>query len=211
MSGRLASIVPSIVLTILLLPFLAVASPGPVVLIVGDSLSAGYGMKVSESWPALLQSRLESSGYGHQVVNASISGETTRGGLTRLPAALDRHTPDVVIVELGGNDGLRGIPLNEIRRNLEQMLDKSRSAGARVLLAGVYIPPNYGPAYTTGFREIFEDLGSADDVALVPFILDGVALDPDLMQADGIHPNAAGQPKILENVWPTLVSLLGEP
>jgi acyl-CoA thioesterase-1 len=180
-------------------------------LVIGDSLSAGFGMKTAESWPSLLEERLAKSGYAHQVVNASISGETTRGGLTRLPAALERHEPDIVIVELGGNDGLRGIPLEEIRRNLQRMIDASLEAGARVLLAGVYIPPNYGPAYTQGFKQIFRDLSARDDVALLPFILEGVALDPALMQADGIHPNQAAQPIILDNVWPVLLPLLEAP
>ncbi len=200
-----------IVLIMLWLPSLGSASSDPVVLIVGDSLSAGFGMKTAEAWPSLLEKRLEKSGYPHRVVNASISGETTRGGLTRLPAALEQHVPDVVIVELGGNDGLRGLPLNEIRRNLDEMIERSRAAGARVLLAGVYIPPNYGPAYTQGFKDIYSDLSSPADVALLPFILEGVALDPELMQADGIHPNAAAQPVILDNIWPLLVPLLANP
>lgn len=193
------------------LPSLGSASSDPVVLIVGDSLSAGFGMKTAEAWPSLLEKRLEESGYPHRVVNASISGETTRGGLTRLPAALEQHVPDVVVVELGGNDGLRGLPLNEIRRNLDEMIERSRAAGARVLLAGVYIPPNYGPAYTQGFKDIYSDLSSPADVALLPFILEGVALDPELMQADGIHPNATAQPVILDNIWPLLVPLLATP
>ncbi len=200
-----------IVLIMLWLPSLGSASSDPVVLIIGDSLSAGFGMKTAEAWPSLLEKRLEKSGYPHRVVNASISGETTRGGLTRLPAALEQHVPDVVLVELGGNDGLRGLPLNEIRRNLDEMIERSRAAGARILLAGVYIPPNYGPAYTQGFKDIYSDLSSPADVALLPFILEGVALDPDLMQADGIHPNAAAQPVILDNIWPLLVPLLANP
>ena len=195
----------------LLLPSFGSASADPVVLVIGDSLSAGFGMKTAESWPSLLEDRLAESGYAHRVVNTSISGETTRGGATRLPAALERHDPQVVIVELGGNDGLRGIPLGEIRRNLQNMIDASLAAGARVLLAGVYIPPNYGPAYTQGFKQIFADLSARDEVALLPFILEGVALDPELMQADGIHPNSAAQPKILDNVWPVLLPLLETP
>jgi acyl-CoA thioesterase-1 len=200
-----------IVLIMFWLPSLGSATSNPVVLIIGDSLSAGYGMKTAEAWPSLLEARLEASGYPHRVVNASISGETTRGGLTRLPAALEQHVPDVVVVELGGNDGLRGIPLVEIRRNLDEMIDRSRAAGARILLAGVYIPPNYGPAYTQGFKDIYSELSSPADVALLPFILEDVALNPDLMQADGIHPNAAAQPVILDNVWPLLVPLLAGP
>lgn len=199
------------VLIMLLLPSFGSATSEPVVLVIGDSLSAGYGMKTAEAWPSLLEERLANSGYAHRVVNASISGETTRGGLTRLPAALERHAPEIVIVELGGNDGLRGIPLGEIRGNLQQMVDSSRAAGARVLLAGVYIPPNYGPAYTRGFKQLYEDLGGQEGVALLPFILDGVALEPELMQADGIHPNSAAQPRILDNVWPVLLPLLETP
>jgi acyl-CoA thioesterase-1 len=199
------------VLIMLLLPSFGSATSEPVVLVIGDSLSAGYGMKTAEAWPSLLEERLANSGYAHRVVNASISGETTRGGLTRLPAALERHAPEIVIVELGGNDGLRGIPLGEIRGNLQQMVASSRAAGARVLLAGVYIPPNYGPAYTRGFKQLYEDLGGQEGVALLPFILDGVALEPALMQADGIHPNSAAQPRILDNVWPVLLPLLETP
>jgi acyl-CoA thioesterase-1 len=199
------------VLIMLLLPSFGSATSEPVVLVIGDSLSAGYGMKTAEAWPSLLEERLANSGYAHRVVNASISGETTRGGLTRLPAALERHAPEIVIVELGGNDGLRGIPLGEIRGNLQQMVDSSRAAGARVLLAGVYIPPNYGPAYTRGFKQLYEDLGGQEGVALLPFILNGVALEPELMQADGIHPNSAAQPRILDNVWPVLLPLLETP
>lgn len=184
------------------------AEEAPVILVIGDSLSAGYGMSASDAWPALLQARLAEAGYPHRVVNSSISGDTTRGGLARLPRALKIHQPELVIIELGGNDGLRGIPVGEIRQNLTQMIQESRDAGARVLLAGVYIPPNYGPRYTDEFHAVYTSLAAEYGTALVPFILDGVALEDGLMQADGLHPNAAGQPIMLENVWPALVPLL---
>jgi acyl-CoA thioesterase-1 len=180
----------------------------PVVLIVGDSLSAGYGLAIHENWPSLLQDRLAASGYPHRVVNASISGDTTSGGLARLPGALERNSPSVVLIGLGGNDGLRAIPIAEIRRNLSRMIQLSENAGAAVLLAGIHIPPNYGPAYTQAFHNIYHELAEEYGVGLVPFILDGVALDPELMQDDGIHPTAAAQPVIIDNVWPALEPLL---
>jgi acyl-CoA thioesterase I len=197
---------------ILLLLVVLAAPPAmaaqPVVLIVGDSLSAGYGLAIHENWPSLLQDRLAASGYPHRVVNASISGDTTSGGLARLPGALERNSPSVVLIGLGGNDGLRAIPIAEIRRNLSRMIQLSENAGAQVLLAGVHIPPNYGPAYTQAFHNIYHELAKEYGVGLVPFILDGVALDPELMQEDGIHPTAAAQPVIIDNVWPALAPLL---
>jgi acyl-CoA thioesterase I len=199
---------------ILLLFLVLVASPAvaakPVVLVVGDSLSAGYGLAVHETWTSLLERRLSGSGRPHSVVNASISGDTTRGGLARLPGALARHAPAVVLIGLGGNDGLRGIPVPEIRRNLAEMIQLSESAGARVLLAGIRIPPNYGPRYTESFHAVYHELAQEYGTALIPFILEGVALDPELMQEDGIHPNAAAQAVIMENVWPALEPLLDE-
>lgn len=181
----------------------------PVVLVVGDSLSAGYGIARIDAWTSLLQERLAEQGFPHRVVNASISGDTTRGGLARLPAALEEHNPSIVVIELGGNDGLRGIPVREIRENLAAMIEMSRDAGAEVLLAGVHIPPNYGPRYTEEFHRVYHDLAAEYGTALVPFILDGVALEDGLMQGDGLHPNAAGQPVMLDNVWPALAPLLG--
>ncbi len=180
------------------------------ILVVGDSLSAGYGIARIDSWTTLLQERLSEQGFGYRVVNASISGDTTRGGLARLPAALEAHEPAVVILELGGNDGLRGIPVKEIRSNLAEMIRLSRDAGAEVVLTGIHIPPNYGPRYTEAFHQVYHDLAAEYDTALVPFILDSVALEDGLMQADGIHPNAAGQPVILDNVWPALEPLLAQ-
>ena len=197
---------------LLLLIVLAVPAPAaahPVVLIVGDSLSAGYGLATGENWPSLLQDRLAACGHPHRVVNASISGDTTSGGLARLPRALQRNEPAVVIIGLGGNDGLRGIPVTEIRRNLASMIQLSATAGARVVLAGIHIPPNYGPRYTDAFHAIYRELAEEYDVGLIPFILEGVALEAELMQDDGIHPNAAAQPVIVDNVWPALEPLLG--
>jgi acyl-CoA thioesterase-1 len=173
-------------------------------LVVGDSLSAGFGLEPGQGWVTLLQDRLEAKGYGYRVVNASISGDTTTGGLNRLPRALKVHQPSIVVIELGGNDGLRGTPVGVIRRNMSEMVRLSRDAGARVVIAGIQIPPNYGPRYTTEFASVFPEVAKAEKAALVRFILDGVALDRSMMQADGIHPNAAGQPKLLDNAWPVL-------
>lgn len=178
------------------------------VLIVGDSLSAGYGLAIHENWPSLLQERLAEAGHPHRVVNASISGDTTSGGLARLPGALERHEPSVVLIGLGGNDGLRAIPIAEIRRNMAEMIQLSKAAGARVLLAGIHIPPNYGPRYTEAFHAIFHELAQEYGTGLIPFILEGVALEVELMQEDGIHPNAAAQSVIVDNVWPELEPLL---
>lgn len=184
------------------------AAPAPSILVVGDSLSAGYGIELRDGWVTLLQQRLSKQGYPHAVVNASISGDTTSGGRTRLAAALKRHRPEIVILELGGNDGLRGLSLRETRANLEAMVKTAQTAGARVLLVGIHLPPNYGPEYTGKFHAIYRDLAHAYDLAFVPFLLEGVALVPGLMQPDGIHPRAAAQPRLLDNVWPYLEPLL---
>ena len=181
------------------------------IVVLGDSLSAGYGIKVEQGWVRLLEQRLASEGYGYRVVNASVSGETTQGGLARLPRALETHKPAIVIVELGGNDGLRGLQLAASRDNLSKIIEKSRAAKAQVLLVGMMIPPNYGPRYGEDFRKMFSDLASKYSLAFLPFLLDQVALKPELMQADGIHPNSAGQPQILENLWPQLKPLLVAP
>ncbi len=180
-------------------------------LVFGDSLSAGYGIDASAGWVSLLEKRLRAEGYGYRVVNASVSGETTTGGLSRLPRALATHRPALVILELGANDGLRGLPLETSRANLEQMLQACRVAGVRVLLLGMKMPPNYGPKYTTGFERLFSDLARTYRVPLIPFFLDGVALNPALIQADGLHPTAAAQPLLLKNVWPRLAPLLRKP
>ncbi len=181
----------------------------PVILVFGDSISAGYGLeRVQQGWVALLQAKLRSEGYGYEVINASVSGETTAGGLARLPRALSLHQPKIVILELGGNDGLRALPIEQMRANLAQMADLSSAAGARVLLLGMRMPPNYGPDYTEQFRLSYVDLARQKKLPLVPFLLNDVALSPNLMQADGIHPNALGEPTLLANVWPALQPLL---
>jgi acyl-CoA thioesterase-1 len=181
------------------------------ILVLGDSLSAGYGIKMQEGWVNLLGTRLATEGYGYGVVNASVSGETTQGGLARLPRALETHKPAVVIVELGGNDGLRGLPLATSRANLDRIITLATAAKARVVLVGMVIPPNYGPKYGQQFRDMFATLAKEHSVAFVPFFLDKVALNPALMQADGIHANAQGQPQMLENLWPKLKPLLVAP
>lgn len=181
----------------------------PVILVFGDSISAAYGLAhVEEGWVALLQTRLRSQGYGYQVVNASVSGETTAGGLARLPRALQLHKPQIVILELGGNDGLRALPIPQMRANLGEMVELATAAGAKVLLLGMLIPPNYGADYTQRFRQSYSDLARDKKLPLVPFLLNDIALSAALMQADGVHPNETGQPKLLDNVWPQLMPLL---
>jgi len=181
------------------------------VVVLGDSLSAGYGISVNEGWVKLLEQRIASEGYGYQVVNASVTGETTQGGLSRLPRVLQIHKPAIVIIELGGNDGLRGLPLATTRENLRRTIELAKGAKARVVLVGMMIPPNYGPRYTQEFRDIYTGLASGHSVPLVPFLLDKVALNAEFMQPDGIHANAKGQPRMLENVWPVLKPLLVAP
>ncbi len=179
-----------------------------VIVVFGDSLGAAYGLRPEQGWVALLAQRLQSQGYGYQVVNASVSGETTEGGLTRLPRALRLHQPAVVILELGGNDGLRGLPVAATRENLARMVQLTRAAGARVLLIGIRIPPNYGPRYTQEFADVFPALANQYHLPLVPFLLEKVALDAQRMQQDGLHPNALGEPQVLDTVWPYLQPLL---
>jgi len=178
------------------------------ILVLGDSLSAAYGIRPEQGWVALLEKRLQAQGYGYDVVNASISGETTSGGLQRLPRALKLHSPGIVILELGANDGLRGLPLDTTRANLQKMLDLAKGAGARVLLVGMRIPPNYGQRYTTDFAQMYHDLAARDTLPLVPFLLESVALDPSRLQDDGLHPNASGEPLVLNTLWPQLAPML---
>jgi acyl-CoA thioesterase-1 len=185
----------------------AAAAPATI-LVLGDSLSAGYGVSVDATWVALLEQRLAREGYGYRVVNASISGETTGGARGRLPRALELHKPAIVVLELGGNDGLRGLPLKQVRSNFEYMIETARAAGAQVVLVGMRVPPNYGPEYADSFHALYGELARKYDLPLVDFFLDGVALDDRLMQADGIHPNAAAQPKLLDNLWPALSKVL---
>ena len=184
------------------------AQASPVILVVGDSLSAAYGIDPAQGWVSLLGQRLQQKGFPHRVVNASISGDTSQNGLYRLGAALDKHQPDIVILELGGNDGLRGLSLQQLRNNLAAMIEMSQQHDARVLLVGIRIPPNYGKPYTQAFYRTYEELARTYRTALVPFLLDAVGGRDRLMQADGIHPKAQGQPIMLDNVWPHLKPLL---
>jgi acyl-CoA thioesterase-1 len=189
-------------------PTSASARHAQIILVFGDSLSAGYGIRVDHGWVSLLAQKLAGEGYGFQVANASVSGETTAGGLARLPRALALHRPSILILELGANDGLRGLPLEQARDNLGRMVSLARDAGARVLLLGMLMPPNYGERYTEAFRQMYLDVAQSYRVPLVPFLLDRVALHAQLMQADDLHPNELGQPLLLENVWPKLAPLL---
>lgn len=180
----------------------------PVILVFGDSLSAGFGIDHRQGWTVLLQDRLDNSPFRFTVQNASISGETSAGGLGRLPRALQIHRPAIVIIELGGNDGLRGLALDAMRSNLGEMIKLCTRAGARVLLVGMHLPPNYGPAYTREFYNSYRQLAEQHKVSLLPFLLDGIATERSLMQSDGIHPVAAAQPLIIDNLWPRLLPLL---
>lgn len=178
------------------------------ILVYGDSLSAGYGMAVDEGWVSLLADRVHREGYGFQVVNASVSGETTTGGLERLPHALAAHDPAIVVLELGANDGLRGLPIATTRSNLDAMIGLANQGKRRVLLLGMRMPPNYGARYTQGFESLYATLAQQHRTAFVPFLMAGVAGKIELIQADGLHPNARAQPLLLDNVWPALAPLL---
>jgi acyl-CoA thioesterase-1 len=186
----------------------ATASTPATILVLGDSISGAYGINTNEGWVALLQQRLTQKGFPYRVVNASVSGDTTRTGLNRLNDALQQHRPAIVIVALGGNDGLRGLPFSEIETSLSGIIQRSQQQGAKVLLAGVRLPPNYGAFYNTRFATLFQHLSDTYQVGLVPKLLNQVADHPELMQPDGIHPTAAAQPQILDNVWPHLQPLL---
>lgn len=199
---------------VLLLPLPALADIGseptqsPTLLVTGDSLSAAYGMTLDQGWVALLQRRLSEQGYPHKVVNTSVSGETTRGALARLPSELARHQPGIVLIELGANDGLRGLPVQTMRENLKKMIGLSKKAGARVLLFEMRIPENYGQAYTKAFSGSYKTVATQEQVTLLPFFMAPIALQPGSFQSDGIHPTAAAQPLLLEAVWPGLRALL---
>ncbi|AWI77503.1 arylesterase [Parazoarcus communis] len=196
-------------LTFLLFLF-AGAAQAATIMVWGDSLSAGYGLKAEEAWPTLLQTRLESEGFPHRVVNASVSGETSAGGRSRLPAALNTHKPDVVIIELGANDGLRGLPTKLLAANLDAMVSEARKAGSKVLLVGMQMPPNYGPAYTRSFTAAYAEVARATGVPLVPFLLEGFADRPEFFLSDGIHPTAEAQFQVLDTVWASLKPMLGQ-
>nr|WP_256573195.1 arylesterase [Pseudomonas sp. CC6-YY-74] len=178
------------------------------VLVVGDSISAAFGLDTRQGWVALLEKRLAEQGYEHQVVNASISGDTSAGGAARLPGLLAEHQPNLVILELGGNDGLRGQAPDQLQQNLASMIEQAQEAGAKVLLLGMRLPPNYGIRYTTAFAQVFATLAQEKRVAFVPFFLEGVGGVPEMMQRDGLHPAAVAQPVLLENLWPALQPLL---
>lgn len=197
----------SLILLVLALPRLAACGT---ILLVGDSLSASYGIPVEQGWVALLQQRLSAQCGECNIVNASISGDTTAGARARLPQAMSRHQPDIVILEVGGNDGLRGLSLAEMKANLAAMISTARQHNARVLLIGVQLPPNYGTAYTQQFHTLYEELAREQDVALLPSLVEGVGTRPELMQSDGIHPNVEAQPLIMARVWEHLLPLLAE-
>ena len=186
----------------------AQAAPSKTVLVLGDSLSAAHNIPVESGWVHLLGDRLAKMEPGWTVVNASISGETSLSGRNRLPALLEKYHPSVVVIELGANDGLRGLALAQLRDNLSAMVEAARQAKARVLLLGIELPVNYGPQYRDGLRTVYADVASKEQAALLPFLLDGVALRPELMQEDGLHPIASAQPRVLDNVWMPLQPLL---
>ena len=188
----------------------AQAATAPTVLVFGDSLSAGYGIDVDQSWPALLQSRLESQGYEHRVINASISGETTEGGVTRIARALENFSPELVILELGGNDGLRGFPPDRMKANLQTIIETTKASGAAVIMLGIRIPTNYGPRYTGAFENVYRELADQLSVLWIEFFMEGIALNEELMQDDGIHPNASAQSILLDNAWPIIRQALAD-
>lgn len=197
-----------LVLTLAAAALPAQAAGPPVILVLGDSLSAGYGLTPGQGWVSLLQQRLKKEGYGHRVVNASVTGETTDGGLARLDRALATHKPGIVVLELGGNDGLRGLPVSRVEANLGLLISRSRAAGAQVLLLSVRMPTNYGPQYTTAYQRIYDDLRAKYQVGVGALMSPEVALDLTYFQPDGIHPNARAQPLLLDNVWIQLTPLL---
>ena len=198
-----------LVLLLLICAPLAYAAPtSKTILLLGDSLSAAHNIPLNAGWPTLLQARLRQMRPEYKLVNASISGETTSDGVSRLPALLKQYHPGVVVLELGANDGLRGLPLSEVRRNLAEMVGQSSESGAKVLLLGIELPVNYGPQYRDGLRAIYAQLAKDHHAGLVPFLLQGIALHPELMQEDGLHPTAAAQSKVLENVLPALEKVL---
>jgi acyl-CoA thioesterase-1 len=184
------------------------AAGGKTILVYGDSLSSAYGIPRDRGWVALLEKRLAAEGFDYSVVNASISGEITSGGLARIGKVLAQTRPSVVILELGANDGLRGLPVAEMKKNLAAMIARAKKAGARVLLVGLRLPPNNGPDYTEAFAAAFVELARRERVALVPFLMEGIAAQPSMFQNDEMHPNAAGQPLLLDNIWPRLRPLL---
>ena len=209
---RLFLLVKNTVLSLCFMGFVAWCMPAfatnPKIVIYGDSLSAAYGIPQQQGWTALLQKKLTQEKLTYEVINASISGETTDSGLTRLASTIRQLKPKIIILELGANDGLRGLPINNMRENLSAMIQLCKKSGIKVLLIGMKIPPNYGVKYTEAFSQTYEQLAKQHKVALVPFMLENVAARPELIQTDGLHPNTLGQPIMLENIWPELRKLL---
>lgn len=206
MSALIKKILLSLLLSVVTLPAIAKNT----ILVVGDSLSAAYGMQQEQGWTQLLQQRLHDNHYDYQLVNASISGDTTSNGLVRLPQVLKKYQPALVLIELGGNDGLRGLPLSVIKQNLDKMISLAKQSGGQVVLIGVRLPPNYGPAYTQGFQQIYLDLTAENHVFLIPDLLQKVEQNQDYFQSDGIHPKAAAQPLLLETVWGSIQDKLSK-
>ncbi len=205
--NKFSSILPIVLITLALLASPHVMSRNIVVL--GDSISAAYGINKNEGWVTLLERKLADEGYSdYKVINASISGNTTGDGLSRLPLLLSEYRPEIVLVELGGNDGLRGYPIKLMENNLLQIIEKSKTVGSKILLAGIEIPPNYGKRYTEAFSKAYKNVAKKSDVIFLPFILEGVATNPQLMQKDGIHPTTEAQTILLSNIWPYLKELL---
>jgi len=196
-----------LLLLLLILPNLASAR---IILVVGDSLSAAYGIPVEQGWVSLLQQRLDSEGYRYRIINASISGDTTANGRARLDRALASHAPAVVVLELGANDGLRGLSLTAMKSNLSAMISTAQQAGAQVMLVGVQLPPNYGARFTERFQSIYHELARERDVPLLPSLVDGIGTERNLMQPDGLHPNTVAQPLILNRVWEKLLPVLDQ-
>lgn len=192
----------------MLLCLLAMPASARSILLVGDSISAAFGLEIDQGWVRLLEQRLAEEDFPHDVVNASVSGDTTAGGLARLPALLDEVAPALVVIELGGNDGLRALPVTNMQQNLSAMVALSREAGAEVILLGMRIPPNYGPRYSKAFEQAFVAVAEEHDVPLVPFLLEGVGGVKGMMQSDGVHPTAAAQPLLLDNAWPAIKQAL---
>lgn len=183
---------------------LAMPASAQNILLVGDSISAAFGLEIEQGWVTLLEQRLAEENYPHEVINASVSGDTTAGGLARLPALLEQVKPALVVIELGGNDGLRALPTANMQQNLSAMVALARNAGADVILLGMRIPPNYGPRYSDAFEKVFIEVADEHDAALVPFLLEGVGGVEGLMQGDGVHPTAAAQSILLDNAWPSI-------
>lgn len=183
---------------------LANATDAPTILVYGDSLSAGYGIDVDQSWPALLQTRLQDEGYEHRVVNASISGETTDGGVARIESALQQFSPSLLVLELGANDGLRGFPTSRMKKNLGVIIQTAKKYDANVVLLGIRIPLNYGPRYSAAFEQAFEDVATSEAIPWLEFFMKGIAFDDKLLQDDRIHPNAEAQSILLDNAWPLI-------